>query len=229
MPSLHPSEASALISSFSAFLTIAIHNILYHRSLYPRPSFRMGRAYALAVHQSRHPGVCSWVRDAVGAVEAKIREDAVGRIALSIHRPVDNDVVERWVFDLDRGFPRFDNLDLHHHQNHHHDDDTSAYAPAAPGPPPLNTSDLHQSWRAALQRLTVVASSLPPTPENCTFAIALELRDDAAPPTQHPQLWIPSEPPLQLPSGHALRGRSTTPVRSVQAGPLFFDCWVERA
>ncbi|RDA94749.1 hypothetical protein CP533_6735 [Ophiocordyceps camponoti-saundersi (nom. inval.)] len=226
MPSLSPSEASSLISSFSAYLTIAIHSILYHRSLYPKASFRLGRAYNLAVWQSRHPGVCAWVRDAVEAAEAQIREAAVGRIGMSIHGP-DHDVVERWIFDLDHGFPNFHVVDPHHH-HHHHQLDVQDDVFGAAASTSLNLSDLHQSWRAALQRLAVVASSLPPTPDNCTFALALELRNDAAPPTQHPQLWIPSEPPLQPPSGHALRGRSTTPVRSVQAGPIFFDCWVER-
>ncbi|RCI17404.1 hypothetical protein L249_2892 [Ophiocordyceps polyrhachis-furcata BCC 54312] len=158
-------------------------------------------AYSQAVHQSRHPAVCAWVRDAVDAAEASIRQGAVARIALSIHRPADGDVVERWVFDLDRGFPlAFDSSLLdHQHQRRHYDDDddddasvAAAAATTIPAPP-LNTSDLHQSWRAALQRLAIVASSLPPTPENCTFAIALELRTDAAPPTtqHHPPALDP--------------------------------------
>ena len=51
--------------------------------------------------------------------------------------------------------------------------------------------------------------------------------------TQHPQDWIPSEPNLQPKSkskavaGEDLGGVKTTPIRSVQAGPMFFECWVE--
>ncbi|KAG5925361.1 hypothetical protein E4U42_004374, partial [Claviceps africana] len=61
---LAPSQASFLLSSLANFLTVAIHSILYHRALYPPASFLTARAYNLAVHQSRHPAVCAWVRDA---------------------------------------------------------------------------------------------------------------------------------------------------------------------
>ena len=50
---------------------------------------------------------------------------------------------------------------------------------------------------------------------------------------QHPQEWIPSQPNLQpAGSGTSVQGQDkggvkTTAVRSVEAGPLFFECWVE--
>lgn len=50
---------------------------------------------------------------------------------------------------------------------------------------------------------------------------------------QHPQEWIPSQPNLQPASnasslqGQDIGGVKTTAVRSVEAGPLFFECWVE--
>jgi hypothetical protein len=68
---------------------------------------------------------------------------------------------------------------------------------------------------------------------------------------QHPQEWIPSEPSLQpqkrrafgertgessssssLLSARAVPGADvggaqTTAIRTVRAGPLFFECWVE--
>ena len=44
---------------------------------------------------------------------------------------------------------------------------------------------------------------------------------------QHPQPWIPTEPNLQKPHGKDLGGAKTTPIRSVEAGPLFFECWLE--
>ncbi|KAG6017233.1 hypothetical protein E4U41_004253, partial [Claviceps citrina] len=61
---LVPSQASFLLSSFTNFLTVALHSILYHRALYPPASFLTARAYNLPVHQSRHPAVCAWIRDA---------------------------------------------------------------------------------------------------------------------------------------------------------------------
>jgi mitotic spindle assembly checkpoint protein MAD2B len=50
---------------------------------------------------------------------------------------------------------------------------------------------------------------------------------------QHPQAWIPSEPNLQPKgkgrdvAGGDIGGVKTRPIRSVEAGPLFFECWVE--
>jgi len=43
---------------------------------------------------------------------------------------------------------------------------------------------------------------------------------------QHPQAWIPSEPNLQPKRGADVGGKAT-PIRSVEAGPLFFECWIE--
>jgi mitotic spindle assembly checkpoint protein MAD2B len=50
---------------------------------------------------------------------------------------------------------------------------------------------------------------------------------------QHPQAWIPSEPNLQPQgkgkevAGSDIGGVKTRPIRAVEAGPLFFECWVE--
>lgn len=50
---------------------------------------------------------------------------------------------------------------------------------------------------------------------------------------QHPQVWIPAPLNLQprskgkLTGGVDVGGASTTPIRSVEAGPLWFECWLE--
>jgi mitotic spindle assembly checkpoint protein MAD2B len=80
-------QASYLLVAFTDFLTVAIHNILFYRALYPPATFLTARAYNLAVHQSRHPRVCGWVRDAVDAVKAQLVRGAVSRIAVVIHHP----------------------------------------------------------------------------------------------------------------------------------------------
>ncbi len=62
----------AIVSTFSDFLTVAIHTILYERNIYPSTSFLSARKYNYPVRQNRHPKVCKWVQDAVAAVEAEI-------------------------------------------------------------------------------------------------------------------------------------------------------------
>ena len=64
--------SASLVSTFGSFLTVAIHTILYERSIYPEASFLSARKYNFPVRQSRHPGVCSWINDAVAAVEAEL-------------------------------------------------------------------------------------------------------------------------------------------------------------
>ncbi|KAF4509119.1 hypothetical protein G6O67_005421 [Ophiocordyceps sinensis] len=225
---LPPEHASALVSSFTSFVTIAIHSLLYHRRLYPPTTFLLARAYNLPVHQSRHPAVCAWVRDAVAAVAHQLRSAAARRVALAVHEPAALAVVERWVFDLCAfpADPRLVAAEGSHVLGPQRGDEGEQNR--------VNWTDVHEALRGALRRLAYAGESMPPPPHDSTFTLAIELRDDALAPIQHPQLWIPSEPHLQPPTasnphqGAALGGSSTTPIRSVQAGPLFFECWVEQ-
>ncbi|PHH71320.1 hypothetical protein CDD80_5355 [Ophiocordyceps camponoti-rufipedis] len=220
---MDPQTAAAHLSSFTAYLTIAIHTLLHARGLYPPTSFLTTRAYDLPVWQSRHPAVCSWVRDAVAAVAVQLRAAAVRRLVFCVHASASasasaaaaaaghtRDVLERWVWDL-AGFPDAAvELEAEGHD--------AAWRDAA------------EAWRGALLALEMRADTLPPPPSDSTFSLAIELKDQAHAPTQHPRLWIPSEPHLQPSSGPGpAPGSTTVPVRSVQAGPLFFDCWLEQA
>ncbi|KHN93779.1 REV7-like protein [Metarhizium album ARSEF 1941] len=222
--SLLPSQASALLGCFTNFLTVALHSILYHRKLYPEATFLTARAYNLPVHQSRHPGVCAWIRDAVAAVGAQVRVGSARQVSLVIHAPASFDVVERWIFDL-QSFPATWG-----------DKDTSSGPPLDPATADeaVNWTDVNEALRGALSRIAHVGQSRPRLPDGCTFTIGIELRDQALPPIQHPQLWIPAQPHLQTASesrpelGRALGGTATAPIRSVRAGPLFFECWVEQ-
>ncbi|KAL7784018.1 DNA-binding protein [Trichoderma afarasin] len=238
--------ANPLLSSFTSFLTIAIHSLLYHRTLYPQTSFLATRAYNLPVHQSRHPGLCAWISDAVAAIATQLRVGSVRRIVLAIHSPPGSSqpsvVRERWVFDVHR-FPAWgtsaetDAPTSHQQQQQQHedlDDPVPEDADDGAAAEKLNWADIHEALRATLQRLAYAAQAAPKLPPGCTFTLALELRDEAEAPIGYPQPWIPSEGPLQPPTaekphqGESLRGAATKPVRSVRADPLFFECWLEQ-
>ncbi|KAL6799826.1 DNA-binding protein [Trichoderma sp. SZMC 28012] len=244
--SLPSHTANPLLSSFTSFLTIAIHSLLYHRTLYPSTSFLATRAYNLPVHQSRHPGLCTWISDAVAAIAAQLRIGSVRRIVLAIHSPPGSSqptaVRERWVFDVHR-FPAWgssaetDAPTSHQQQQQQQedlDDPIAEDADDGAAAEKLNWADIHEALRATLQRLAYAAQAAPKLPPGCTFTLALELRDEAEAPIGYPQPWIPSEGPLQPPTaekphqGESLRGAATKPVRSVRADPLFFECWLEQ-
>ncbi|KAL7942679.1 DNA-binding protein [Trichoderma barbatum] len=246
---LPPHDANPLLSSFTSFLTIAIHSLLYHRGLYPATSFLAARAYNLPVRQSRHPGLCAWISDAVAAIATQLRAGSVRRIALAVHAPSSQQqqlaVRERWVFDVHR-FPAWgssaetDTAPTSHQQQQQQQQQQDLDEPVAEdaddgaAADKLNWADIHEALRAALQRLAYAAQGAPKLPPGCTFTLALELRDEAEAPIGYPQPWIPSEAPLQPPTtekphqGESLRGAATKPVRSVRADPLFFECWLEQ-
>lgn len=69
-------------------------------------------------------------------------------------------------------------------------------------PRPLDANvdtDLSEQFRAALISLTTRCAQLSPLPENCSFNISMELKNEADvdPPLGHPQAWIPVQPSLQ--------------------------------
>ncbi|KAI1757227.1 HORMA domain-containing protein [Xylaria castorea] len=250
-------QATRLLTTFTHFLTVCIHNILYYRGLYPATTFLTSRAYNLPVHQSRHPTVCAWIRDALDASRAQIAQGAVERLAVVVYHG-DGAVVERWMFDVAQ-FPVWKDVprdgkgkEKERVREDEDGDDAGGDATAAaamamamamaagdgvPGDEQqqskVNWTNVDEQLRAAVRRLAYVGEKMAPLPEGCTFTIAVELRDEAEAPIGHPQPWVPTQPNLQTVSkdqqtpGQDVGGAKTTPLRAVEAGPLFFECWVE--
>ncbi|GAB1319596.1 DNA polymerase zeta processivity subunit [Madurella fahalii] len=274
--SLPLDQSHELLSSFSSFLAVAIHNILYYRNIYPPATFLSTRAYNLPVHQNRHPKVCGWVSDAVDAVAAQLSTGHVSRIAIVIHSPFNRpfppppksnpqsqtpsqspkhslrpgSVLERWLIDTSR-FPTWPDSNstssnlptaattsramrdfsrvLAKESRTEETRDTLLLADSDA----LRWPDLDEQLRGALRRMASVAERMARLPDGCTFTVAVELDEEGRAPIGHPQPWIPSEPNLQPASkskdqaGDDIGGVKTRPIRSVEAGPLFFECWVE--
>ncbi|KAI1779664.1 DNA-binding protein [Hypoxylon cercidicola] len=227
------SQASHLLTSFTQFLTVCIHNILYYRSIYPPQTFLASKAYNLPVHQSRHPKVCSWIGDAVDAVEAQLVLGVVERIAVVIYDGRAR-VMERWMFDV-AGFPAWKGFkDAIGLRTDEEEELAEGAAEAETSTEvKVNWADVDEQLRATIRKLAYAGEKIAPLPEGCTFTIAVELRDEGEAPIGHPQPWIPTQSNLQTKSkekqvpGQDVGGAKTTPLRAVEAGPLFFECWVE--
>ncbi|KAJ4407094.1 hypothetical protein N0V82_009995 [Gnomoniopsis sp. IMI 355080] len=261
-------EARTLLNSFTSFLTVSIHTILYYRAIYPKQTFLSAKAFNLPVHQSRHPRVCQWINDAVDAVMAQIAKGSAERVAVVIHSPPNSSppktpsaqhlspgsVLERWMFDVSRfpswpgGLEALKNFRGGEGENLQHDDEEPADDETGSGDEnlthaaadvesdqavALNWVDVDEQLRGAARRIAYAGEKMDALPEGCTFTVAVELRKEAAAPIGHPQPWIPSQPGLQLASRdprekvHDFSGAYTTPIRAIEAGPLFFECWVE--
>lgn len=264
-------EARSLLSSFTSFLTVSIHTILYYRNIYPKQTFLSAKAFNLPVHQSRHPKVCSWINDAVDAVMAQIAGGGVERVAVVVHSPPDTSplkvspthqlapgsVLERWMFDVSHfpswpgGIEALKNFRGTSGEQQREDEETVEDEMGSGDENPtadallegltvqsdpsaaINWTDVAEQLRGAVRRLAYAGEKMDSLPEGCTFTVAVELRDEAQAPIGHPQPWIPSQPGLQLSSqnqqkkGRDVGGAKTTPIRAVEAGPLFLECWVE--
>lgn len=239
-----PRTLSALIAAFTSFLTVSIHTILHQRSLYPQSSFLTARAYNYPVRQSRHPAVCAWITDAVVAVEAELLRNSVARVALVIYsagiKPL-----ERYIWDVSR-FPVVarpqdqETMFASSSATAARDGSGGGDAKTAAADRGEENVDLEEQFRAALAKLTVCGDVLAPLPPGCTFTVAVEMKDevDVDPPVGHPQPWIPVQPDLQAVRrsrvgedenelGRELGGAKTTPVRSVRAGEMIFEMWIE--
>ena len=209
------------VTTFTDFLTVAIHTILYERGLYPERSFLVARKYNLAVRQSRHPKVCDWVNDAVTSVEAELYKGAVQTVAVVIYDG-NGKPRERLVFDLSR-FPTVPPSEL----------DVPLERVSADGSkvPVIPAVDLEEQLRAFMNKLANCSPKLGITPKGCTFSIAVELRDDAAAPIGHPQPWVPAEvntQPDRAPVQNSRNVRATIPLRTVRAGDMIFEAWIEQ-
>lgn len=186
-------QASHLLVSFTHFLTVAIHNILYYRNLYPEPTFLTTRAYNLPVHQSRHPRVCTWIRDAVDAVRAQLVLGSVRRIAIVVH-DADARVLERWIVDV-AAFPAFAGVKEPRGSRRDEEEDGAA----AGGPEAredavaegraINWTDVDESFRGAVRRMAFAGEKMGRLPEGCSFTIAVELREEGEAPIGVSSSW----------------------------------------
>lgn len=211
-----PKTITELIHTFTSFLLVSIHTILYHRRLYPRATFLTTRAYHYPVAQSRHPSVCQWITDAVDAVSVQLlrpKDDIfsptgkgevggwVERVVLVIFSD-EAEVMERYVWDV-RGLPRIpakevDTPIVREQQGTGTGTGTEGAKSNFVDPDKVHM-DLSTQFRATLAQMDRLGKSLTPLPQGCTFSLAIEMADDADPPVGHPQEqdWIAAEPSLQ--------------------------------
>jgi mitotic spindle assembly checkpoint protein MAD2B len=212
-----PPTFRTLIGHFTDFLVVAIHTILYERKIYPQTSFLSARKYNFAVRQSRHPKVCEWINDAVAAVEGELLKGTVERVAVVIYTK-DLKPTERYIFDVSR-FPTVSPADLEVPlQRTSADGENVSVLPLV---------DMEEQFRATMSKLANGGSSMKQLPAGCTFTVAIELKNEGTAPVSHPQPWMPIQP-----AAHEVQAKGHSrvrPVRSIAAGEMVFETWIEEA
>lgn len=232
-PSKHILDTyQSLLTTFSDFLTVAIHTILYERSIYPPETFISTRKYNFPVRQNRHPKVCKWITDAVSAVELEMQKGTVSRVVVVIYS-LEAKPMERFMFDIS-SFPEVPPGEA---LTEFDDGDTNV-GEGGEGQGSkgfkVNLVDVEEQLRATVRKLAYCGSKLAPLPEGCTYTVAVELKENADPPIGHPQPWVPSEPSLQTGEkgdstriGTDLGGVKSVPVRLVETGAFVLEMWIE--
>ena len=201
---------NAILAHLSHFLTVAIHTILAERNCYPPQSFITVRAYNLPVRQSRVPDVCSWIQEVIAAVRIELTKGIVAHVVLAISQPDTSEVLERYVFDLQK-MPKVPLKEVDTPiiwergdgaSSGEKEKEEAALDPRGPGGAREHELvDLTEQLRGTLASISVCRRRLRPIPEGCPFTVAIELKDDADPPIGHPQPWIPVQPGLQRMKG----------------------------
>lgn len=238
---------ASLVAQFTTFLTVAIHTILHERAIYPRSSFLAARKYNFPVRQSRHPKVCQWIADAVTAVEAELLRGTVARVAVVIFDPETYKPLERFVFDVAR-LPVVPANELDTPFRWEGGEGGGGAGSTDRALTDRTVTDLEEQLRGVMSKLAVCGGRLKPVPEGCTFTVSIELKDESDPPIRHPQPWIPSQPSLQrsrgsggekeggnrdgasvgsIGGGEDLGGVRVVPIRTVDAGEMVFEMWIE--
>lgn len=161
---------TSLVQTFTDFLVVSIHTILYSRAIYPSNTFISTRKYNFPVRQNRHPKVCAWILDACTAVQTQLLKGVVRRVVVVIYNQ-DAKVMERWVFDVER-FPVVPKEEAL----------TEFADDGLGGGKGISVVDVEEQLRATVRKLAYCGEKLAPLPENCTYTVVVELKDKADPP-----------------------------------------------
>lgn len=170
----------SLLTTFSDFLVVAIHTILYERAIYPPSTFISTRKYNFPVRQNRHPKVCKWIMDAVAAVEAEMQKGTVNRVAVVIFSP-DAKPLERFMFDVS-SFPEVP-VEEAFTEFEEGDDGVEGSTDGHKGKGfRINIVDVEEQLRATMRKLACCGGRLRPLPEGCSYTVVVELKEKADPP-----------------------------------------------
>jgi mitotic spindle assembly checkpoint protein MAD2B len=205
-------ESHTVLDTFTEFLIVAIHQILYERSIYLPRIFTAAKIYRLPVQQIRHPGLCAYINHATTAVHRTILSGTVKRISVVIF--VQDLPREQFVFDISRLSQRIL--------------DTAGREIELEESFPL--VDAEEQLRAALSKLRDHCVSLDALGAQGTFSMALETDKDSALGSDDRQQW--ANVPQTGTTEDRCRGEhasNNVKIRSVGAGALAFDLWYETA
>ncbi|KAI5479817.1 mitotic spindle assembly checkpoint protein MAD2B [Pseudohyphozyma bogoriensis] len=170
----------------------AFHLILYLRQVYPSEMFAQKKAYDVLVWQSRNPALNEYLGRVVKSVGEELGKGTLKKVALVIREAeLDETPLERFVFDFDWLLPPGKEPSALGGGGGHD------WTPKENGLPRIH---LHDHLRAMLLKLSVADTYLLSLPKETTFAVVIEMKEDAPRPESEavakgvvPTEWVPAE------------------------------------
>jgi len=164
--------------AIAEFIEVAIHTILYVRQVYPADIFVRRKKYDTPVFQSRHPSLNEYISGAVKAIGEELIRGKVDKVVVVI-KDKEQIALERFLFSIDtmievEGYNRDVSVDE-----------------------AMASSSLVQYFRSFIIKLNMIEAQIGQLylGDDISFAIVIELKDDAAPShsdTADPPPWIPA-------------------------------------
>jgi mitotic spindle assembly checkpoint protein MAD2B len=246
-----PTPFTEVLSHFENFLLAYIHSILYLRTIYPKTTFVQARFHNTAVHQSRHPDVCSYIQSVASSIHAELLSGVVARIGVVLYclewEPNGEgsaQVVERYVLDVN-AFPAVVSTNRDRETEMEERDplspvssftsDTQKSVVLKPPEPckassvPLDEHtppDLSEQFRATFIKLTTHCSKLKCLPKSTAWQIYMEPKGGNDVDVQRPKQWGPVQHPAEVAETEDTR-MEIYPVRGIVYEALVFEAWIE--
>ncbi|KAG2022969.1 hypothetical protein CC2G_000678 [Coprinopsis cinerea AmutBmut pab1-1] len=208
-----PLTFNQIVAGITEFIEVAIHTILYVRQVYPPDLFVRRKKYETPVYQSRHPALNEYISGAVKAVSDEMAQGTVEKVVVVIKNK-EQVPLERFIFSIDNMI------------------EVESFNKSTGVVDAMTAKSLVQYFRSFLIKLCMIEASLGQMElgDDISFAILLELKDQAAPSasqTKDPPPWIPAE------AQHTTRGTSDKAelhmIRAVNTGIINLSLAVQES
>ncbi|RPA87950.1 DNA-binding protein [Ascobolus immersus RN42] len=157
--SSQPAQPPTLLNTFTTFLTVTLHSILYHRQLYDPSLFLAAKKYNIPVRQCRHPELCNWIDDCIAQIAELMADPTAGVDAVNVvvfSPPPEEKPLERFVVDVGGLLKGELGKELREEER----------------------KEVENQFRAAVGKVCVACERMGELPEGCTFTVAVDARED---------------------------------------------------
>ncbi|KAF9540174.1 DNA-binding protein [Agrocybe pediades] len=167
------------VQAIAEFIKVAIHTILYVRQIYPAEVFVRRKKFDTPVYQSRHPALNEYISGAVKAVADELAHGKVNKVVVVI-KDKEQTALERFIFSVET---------MIHVEGFNKDIGVEEA---------MTPSSLVQYFRSFLVKLNMIETQIGQMylGNDASFAVVIELKDDAAPTQSHttkdPPPWMPA-------------------------------------